>query len=47
VEGELWTATSEKKLAAGTEVVIIDRKGLNIYVEGVKHKRAPQTPVEE
>lgn len=47
VEGELWTATSDKTLEPGTEVVIVERKGLNIHVEGVKHKRTPNTQKEE
>jgi membrane-bound ClpP family serine protease len=39
VRGELWTATSEHPLEAGDEVVVIERDGLNIYVEGIKRKR--------
>jgi membrane-bound serine protease (ClpP class) len=42
VRGELWTATSDKPLVAGDEVIVVERDGLNVYVEGVKHKRAPQ-----
>jgi membrane-bound serine protease (ClpP class) len=37
--GELWTARSERPLEAGEEVVVIDRDGLVVTVEGVKHKR--------
>lgn len=47
VGGESWTATSDKALKPGTEVIVVERKGLNIVVEGVKHKRTPHTPEEE
>ena len=36
--GELWTATSDTPLEAGSEVVIIDREGLMVHVEALKHK---------
>lgn len=42
VRGELWTATSDQPLQPGDEVVVVEREGLQVYVEGVKHKRAPQ-----
>lgn len=40
--GELWTATSYdgKRIPAGREVLIVERDGLQVYVEGVKPKRA-------
>ena len=38
--GELWTATSDTPLDAGSEVVIIDRDGLIVHVEGVKQKHS-------
>jgi membrane-bound serine protease (ClpP class) len=41
VHGELWTATSDRPLPSGEEVIVVERDGLNIVVEGVKHKRAP------
>lgn len=39
VRGETWTATSDHPLEAGDEVVVVERDGLNIYVEGIKRKR--------
>jgi membrane-bound serine protease (ClpP class) len=47
VGGEMWSATSDKSLKPGTEVVVIDRQGLNVVVEGVKRKRTPQASAEE
>ena len=47
VRGELWTASSDRPLKAGDDVVVVDREGLNIIVEGVKHKRAPLNGHEE
>ncbi|MBZ0301056.1 MAG: hypothetical protein K8J31_15010 [Anaerolineae bacterium] len=47
VRGELWTATSDRPLDSGDEVVVVERNGLNILVEGVKHKRAPLNGHEE
>lgn len=47
VRGELWTATSDRPLESGEEVVVVERDGLNILVEGVKHKRAPLNGHEE
>lgn len=38
--GELWTARSDQPLASGDEVVIVDRDGLVVTVEGLKRKRA-------
>ncbi len=40
VRGELWTATSDYPLEPGDDVIVVDREGLNILVEGVKRKRA-------
>ncbi len=37
LRGELWSATSEQPLAAGEEVVVVGREGLNMRVAG----RAP------
>ncbi len=42
VRGELWTATSDRRLEAGDEVVVVERDGLQVQVEGIKHKRIPQ-----
>ena len=47
VHGEMWTATSNKTLKPGTEVVVLERNGLNVYVEGVKQKRSPVNSNEE
>ncbi len=47
VHGELWTASSEQPLEAGDEVIVVERDGLNILVEGIKHKRAPVNGHEE
>jgi membrane-bound serine protease (ClpP class) len=47
VRGETWTAHSDKPLAANEEIVVVERDGLQLYVEGVKQKRAPQNGREE
>jgi membrane-bound serine protease (ClpP class) len=47
VRGELWTANSDQPLQSGEEVVVVERDGLNIFVEGVKQKRAPLNGHEE
>jgi membrane-bound serine protease (ClpP class) len=39
VNGEQWSATSEKPLQTGDTIVVIERDGLQLSVEGVKHKR--------
>ena len=39
VRGELWTATSDEPLETGDEVEVIERDGLNVYVEAIKRKR--------
>lgn len=39
VHGELWTATSDRPLQPGDEVIVVEREGLWVTVEGVKHKR--------
>jgi membrane-bound serine protease (ClpP class) len=41
VQGELWTAQSDELLTPGTEIVVVDRDGLQIYVEPVKSKGLP------
>ena len=40
VRGETWTATSERPLKPGDDVIILERDGLQVIVEGVKHKRS-------
>ena len=41
VRSEQWTAYSDKPLATGDEIVVIERDGLQLLVEGLKHKQAP------
>lgn len=41
VRGEQWSAYSEKPLLVGDEVVVVEREGLQLFVEGLKHKQAP------
>lgn len=38
VRSEQWTAYSNKPLATGDEIVVIERDGLQLLVEGQKHK---------
>jgi membrane-bound ClpP family serine protease len=47
VRGELWTASSDEPLQAGDEVIVVERDGLNIFVEAVKQKRVPVNGHEE
>jgi membrane-bound serine protease (ClpP class) len=42
VRSEQWSASSEHPLQTGDEVVVLEREGLQLYVEGLKHKHAPQ-----
>jgi membrane-bound ClpP family serine protease len=42
VLGETWTATSDRPLKKGEDVVVVERQGLQLYVEAVKHKRASE-----
>jgi membrane-bound serine protease (ClpP class) len=46
VRGEQWTASSDHRFKSGDDVVVIERFGLQLLVEGVKNKQAPQ-PLEE
>jgi membrane-bound serine protease (ClpP class) len=39
VRGESWTARSDRPLDAGTEIVVVDREGLTLFVEAEKQKR--------
>jgi membrane-bound ClpP family serine protease len=41
VDAELWTATSNEDLQAGTPIVVMDRDGLQLFVEEYKQKRKP------
>ena len=47
VRGEPWTARSDRPLQPDEEIVVLEREGLQLYVEGVKHKRAPRNGREE
>jgi membrane-bound serine protease (ClpP class) len=39
VHGESWSARSDQPLDAGDEIIVLEREGLSLHVEGVKHKR--------
>jgi membrane-bound serine protease (ClpP class) len=39
VRGETWTATSDRPLKPGDDIIVLERDGLQVIVEGVKHKR--------
>lgn len=39
VRGEAWTARSDQVLEPGTEIVVVDREGLTLFVEAEKQKR--------
>jgi len=39
VRGETWRATSDHPLEAGESVIVVEREGLQLYVESVKLKR--------
>jgi len=47
VRGELWTATSDRPLDPGDEVIVVEREGLLVTVEGIKHKRRPDNDQEQ
>lgn len=49
IKGEQWTAFSEHPLEIGDEITVIARDGLQLTVEGLKHKHTaqPQTQLEE
>jgi membrane-bound serine protease (ClpP class) len=42
VRGEQWTAVADHPLRTGDEIVVIERDGLQLQVEGVKHKQKPK-----
>jgi membrane-bound serine protease (ClpP class) len=42
VNSELWSATSNKTLESGTRVRVLERNGLQLYVEETKDKRQPE-----
>jgi membrane-bound serine protease (ClpP class) len=41
VRGEHWSASSELPVQVGDEIMVLEREGLQLYVEAVKHKHAP------
>lgn len=47
VRGEQWTATSEQPLRPGEMVVVVEREGLQLFVEEVKHKQSPINEINE
>lgn len=40
VRGEQWSALSDHPLEPGEEIVVVERDGLQLYVESLKHKQA-------
>lgn len=48
VRGELWTARSGDTLNMGDEIIVVEREGLQLFVEPFKRKRgAPQAVVSD
>lgn len=47
VRGEQWTAMADHPLRTGDEIVVIERDGLQLQVEGVKHKQKSKENSEE
>ncbi|NWF70336.1 MAG: hypothetical protein HXY40_14715 [Chloroflexi bacterium] len=47
LRGENWTAYSDEPIASGERVLVIKRDGLQLYVEHLKHKRAPDAEENE
>ncbi|MBL8118048.1 MAG: hypothetical protein JNJ78_11015 [Anaerolineae bacterium] len=47
VDGEPWTAISNYPLRIGEEVVVLERNGLQLMVEGIKHKQTLRENMEE
>ncbi len=47
VRGEQWTANSSQALQTGEDIVVVERDGLQLFVEAVKHKQMPPTETEE
>ncbi|MBE0691233.1 MAG: hypothetical protein IH587_14030 [Anaerolineae bacterium] len=43
VRGESWSAQSDRPLEVGEEVVVVERDGLTLFVEAVKHKNEEQS----
>jgi membrane-bound ClpP family serine protease len=42
VNSELWSASSNKVIDSGTKVTVLERNGLQLYVEETKDKRQPE-----
>lgn len=47
VRSELWTAQSDQPLAAGEEIVVVDRNGLELYVKAQHSRPAQESSKEE
>ena len=47
IDAELWTATSDQPLEAGEVVVVVEREGLQLFVERVKQKHVPEDTDED
>ena len=47
IRGELWTAFSDQPLQSGDDIVVIEKQGLQLYVEKVKTKRGSHRSLEE
>jgi membrane-bound serine protease (ClpP class) len=47
VRGEQWTALADHPLRTGDEIVVMEREGLQLQVEGVKHKQKTRKEEEE
>jgi membrane-bound serine protease (ClpP class) len=47
VNSELWTAASDEHLKPGDEIVVVERNGLQLVVEGIKRKRRDDEPDNE
>lgn len=46
VNSEMWTATSDRRIKAGEEIVVVERKGLQLTVESLKRKREQTAALE-
>jgi membrane-bound serine protease (ClpP class) len=47
VRSELWTATSDQLIPAGSRVVVVERNGLQLVVEEIKRKRREKVSEQE
>jgi membrane-bound serine protease (ClpP class) len=42
VRGEQWSAVADHPMETGDDVVVLERDGLQLFVESLKHKQTPQ-----